>query len=221
MGTISNINRSEAKTWKKVLYGANIWQRCTSIIPGTVTAAQSAHPKLVTTRAQFIVTNEHLVPEYHILKSNCECLAVWCKTGQWATVQASSFLRLFALAPAQTSLGVSAQLMARNVMVTAPQSGIWGMLGYTTTTEVSLISTQPWLLPVIGVVNTAVIGITIHTWHQIKKHKEQWREIEKDLEFNFWSSFWELVNKDIFNHICSYLIEEDISKMEENDGFAQ
>jgi hypothetical protein len=56
-----------------------------------------AAPALVCRRMQFLVDRERegddeLVPEYHVLSVNCECAAVWCKTGKWTTLQALDLL---------------------------------------------------------------------------------------------------------------------------------
>ena len=40
---------------------------------------------LVVERVNFLLENQNLIPPWHALKSNSECLAVWCKTGRWST----------------------------------------------------------------------------------------------------------------------------------------
>ncbi|KAL7521906.1 hypothetical protein ACHAWX_006598 [Stephanocyclus meneghinianus] len=53
---------------------------------------KSDSAKLVLARTHFILENEDLLPPYHIFYSNSECLAVWCKTGRWSTLQAAVYL---------------------------------------------------------------------------------------------------------------------------------
>ena len=42
---------------------------------------------LVLQRVKFLLSNPHLIPEYELLVSNCETVAVWCKTGSFRTHQ--------------------------------------------------------------------------------------------------------------------------------------
>lgn len=42
---------------------------------------------LVLQRVRFLLSNPHLIPEYELLVSNCETVAVWCKTGSFRTHQ--------------------------------------------------------------------------------------------------------------------------------------
>jgi len=53
---------------------------------------QSDSAKLVLARTHFILENEDLLPPYHVFYSNSECIAVWCKTGRWSTLQAAVYL---------------------------------------------------------------------------------------------------------------------------------
>ncbi len=48
--------------------------------------------KLVLSRTHFILEHEDLLPPYHVFYSNSECIAVWCKTGRWSTLQAAVYL---------------------------------------------------------------------------------------------------------------------------------
>jgi len=53
---------------------------------------KSDSAKLVLARTHFILENENLLPPYHVFYSNSECIAVWCKTGRWSTLQAAVYL---------------------------------------------------------------------------------------------------------------------------------
>jgi hypothetical protein len=47
---------------------------------------------VVLQRVKFLLSNPHLIPHYDLLVSNCETVAVWCKTGQFHTHQVSGFV---------------------------------------------------------------------------------------------------------------------------------
>lgn len=53
---------------------------------------KSDSAKLVLARTHFILEHEELLPPYHVFYSNSECIAVWCKTGRWSTLQAAVYL---------------------------------------------------------------------------------------------------------------------------------
>lgn len=89
--------------------------------------------------------NESSLPKYHILYSNSECLAVWCKTGKFSTLQAAVFLHSTAVGNAKSSI----------------------MLG------AGVAATQPWLIPVVGVYAIAAVGMPYYVLNQCKtKWKE-------------------------------------------------
>ena len=72
--------------WHLVKYMANPLE-CVSWRPGTCSAAEPSPPTTILTRVQFLRDCRHLIPDYHILASNCETVAVWCVTGKWETLQ--------------------------------------------------------------------------------------------------------------------------------------
>ena len=47
---------------------------------------------VVLQRVKFLMRNPHLIPEYDLLESNCETVAVWCKTGSFRTFQIAGLL---------------------------------------------------------------------------------------------------------------------------------
>ena len=40
-------------------------------------------PAAVRRRVGFLLRNPHIIPMYSLVECNCECVAVWCKTGRW------------------------------------------------------------------------------------------------------------------------------------------
>ncbi len=86
---------TDTDKWHKVRYQSGFWKRQLNR-SGTVTGARSDPVGLVLARVNFIMQHPEKLPDYHVLHANCECVAFWCKTGNWSTLQASSFLELTA-----------------------------------------------------------------------------------------------------------------------------
>lgn len=80
------------------------------------------------------------LPKYHILYSNSECLAVWCKTGKFSTLQAAVFLHSTSIANAKSSFLLGAGIAA----------------------------TQPWLIPVVGMYAVAAVGMPYYVLKKCK-----------------------------------------------------
>jgi hypothetical protein len=169
---------SKDETWHKVIYNANWWQRQFHRT-GTCTAVSSDPPGLVRARVQFLMDHPHLLPKYDAITANCECVAVWCKTGTWATLQAINWL--FMTAAGQVKSAVTVGSIAAATQVTVPASGFWGWMGYTTT--VPLLTTQPYLLPaIIGYGVITVAAPTLWMLHA-KNHAKRTTEV---LNTAFW-----------------------------------
>jgi len=122
----------------------------------------------------------NLLPPSHLLYANSECIAVFCKTGRWATLQASIFLHSSTVGNVKQTATLAMFLSAQTV--TVPASGFWGFFGGTTT--VSLFTAQPWLVPALVGGGMVYVGIpTLMLW----KAKERWGDTEKKLNHAFWS----------------------------------
>lgn len=175
-------------TWHKVVYQASWWRRHTSR-SGTCTACGSDPPGLVRSRVQFLLDHPTVIPQYNAVHSNCECVALWCKTGTWATLQAASWLACTAASQVKSTLMVSGAAAASQV--TVPAAGLWGYLGYTA--HVSLLSTQPLLLPAIvgyGVVSAGTPAL----W--LAYARKYWKTTTETLNQSFWDAAIE--NPEIF-----------------------
>lgn len=125
-------------------------------------------------------SRSNLLPPHHLLYANSECIAVFCKTGRWSTLQASVFLHTSTFGNAKQTATVAMVLSSQTV--TVPASGFWGWFGGTTT--ISLFSAQPWLVPALVGGGMVYVGLPmLMLW----KAKTRWANTEKRLNDAFWS----------------------------------
>jgi hypothetical protein len=61
-----------ARGWRRIAYADGAPVDCT---------------KVVRRRVEFLLRNPGIIPPYSLVECNCECVAVWCKTGRWTTLQ--------------------------------------------------------------------------------------------------------------------------------------
>jgi hypothetical protein len=87
------IKEQEPSKWHKVKYQANRVE-CVTWRPGTCSAARPCDTQEILLRVQFFHDCRHLLPDYHLLSSNCETVAVWCVTGKWETLQYQQTMKL-------------------------------------------------------------------------------------------------------------------------------
>ena len=66
-----------AKEWRKIEYDES---------------APTSPTEVVRCRVEFLLKHPQFIPSYSLVESNCECVAVWCKTGRWTTLQADNLL---------------------------------------------------------------------------------------------------------------------------------
>jgi hypothetical protein len=155
---VSSSKKTQKNEWYKVQYGANWFQAHVWKRSGTCTPVQSDPPETVLQRVNFLLSQkakaDQLLPQYHAIYANCECVAVWCKTGTWSTLQAASFLSHTAIGQVKGTATIASIAAAQQV--TVPAAGMWGWLGYTT--SVPLMSVQPWILPAVAAYGAVSIG---------------------------------------------------------------
>ena len=182
--TQEGILRTYADTdqWHKVEYQAAWWKR-TVFRAGTCTSVSSDAVGLVLARVNYILRNPEVLPDYHVVNANCECVAVWCKTGRWSTLQASSLLELTAAGQAKSTATLAATAASTQVTVQAPAAGMWGWLGYTTTSQVSWLSLHPIFVPALA--GYAVLSVGIPAALYIRA-RQQWKTITENLKETFW-----------------------------------
>jgi len=161
------------------------------------TTEESKVPKLpksdpayiVLRRVRYLLNNPQELPPHHILFANSECIAVWCKTGRWSTIQASIFLYSSAVGNFKTAVLTSTGVAAATTttMITVPAGGIAGWFGMTTTTTatVSLLSVQPWLIPVLAGYGLVAVGTPMMLAHTARK---KWESATRQLNDGFWSN---------------------------------
>jgi len=85
-GAFRFVKETETTKWHKMKYQANPLE-CITWRPGTCSASKPSKARKILLRVQFLHDCRHLLPEYHLLSSNCETVAVWCVTGKWETLQ--------------------------------------------------------------------------------------------------------------------------------------
>lgn len=174
--------QSDLESWQLVHYQAGWWRRHLNR-SGTCTLVASDPPGLVLARLHFLL--QAYLPSHHFLKANAECVAVWCKTGTWATLQASSLLHVTAAGQVKSATTLAMYASSQTVAITSSAGGFWGYLGYTTTTQVSLLSLHPWILPTI--VGYGVVSIGGPVW-MLHRAKHAWNETTQRLNDEFWQS---------------------------------
>lgn len=133
---IGNFTKSSTKLPSTVSNSGEIKHNATNSTNGakatpTKAIARCDPPLLVLARTRFILEHgESILPPYHILNANSECIAVWCKTGRWSTFQASVYLHSSAIGYGKSTIGLS----------------------------IAAAATQPWLIPAFATMGVAAIG---------------------------------------------------------------
>jgi hypothetical protein len=157
------------KEWKRVEYNVAWTERllrrsgtCSPVIPDTV--------GFVLSRIDFLKENSHVLPRYDELQSNCECVAVWCKTGRYCSLQGTALLGGLAKGSIKATAIAGAGVSTATISV--PCAGVWGWLGYTTT--VPLVTAVPILIPAIIVGGVAAFVPPILVLQRCKK---EWNDV--------------------------------------------
>jgi len=111
---------------------------------------------IVLARCHFLLENETFLPPYHVFYSNSECIAVWCKTGRWSTLQTAVWCATNSVGAAKTSTLTTIGMAAASHIFLAPVVAVGGLL---------------WV--------SAPMVI-------LKKSREKWEEATKKLTQVFW-----------------------------------
>jgi len=84
--------------------------------------------KIVLARAHFLLEyGEEILPPYHVFYSNSECIAVWCKTGRWSTLQTAVYLTGHSVGAAKSSTMATLGVAAAHAMF-APVVAVGGLI---------------------------------------------------------------------------------------------
>ena len=175
---------TDTDKWHKVCYEAPWWKRQV-YRAGTCTGVRSDAIGLVLARVHFILQHPDRLPAYHVIYANCECVAFWCKTGKWSTLQASSFLELTAAGQVKSSTTLAA--VAANTQVTVPAAGIWGSwFGFTS--QVSYLTLHPLVVPALAGYAVVTVGGPAVFYANARG---KWKETSQQLSDAFWDSAME------------------------------
>jgi len=164
---------------------------------------KSDPPAIVLSRVRFLLGDlgRSTLPPHHLLYANSECIAVWCKTGRFSTLQSQIFLHSSALGNAKTATTVALIVGAQTVTVTStvPAAGLWGWLGFTatTTSQVGLLSAQPWLIPLLAGYGIAAVGTP---YLILLQAQGKWEKATSALTDAFWRSATADVYVDAIRH---------------------
>ena len=178
------VYETDPQRWHKVTYEAGFWRQHLQR-GGTATAVRSDPPAVVRARVQFLIrhddnpTKPSLLPPYQAVRANAECVAVWCKTGTWATLQAASWLTTLSAGQVKSTATLAGA--ALTTTVTQPAAGFWGWMGYTTTTP--LLTAQPWLGPALVAYGVVTVGGPALWLAWARRH---WRHWTTTLNEAFW-----------------------------------
>jgi len=183
------VYETDASKWRKVFYNASFLQ-CKFARSGTCTQMPSDPPRIVQARVDFLLTHPSCISFFHSVKSNCEAVALWCKTGQYLTLQAASWLgAATAAGPAKSAVAAAVSFLSSPATIAASAAGIGGEVVGTTTattaTATTLAVSQPLLLPTIaacGLVATAVPAVSLLL---ADRH---WKKTTSSLNQAFWNT---------------------------------
>ena len=117
--------------WRKVHYNNN-----NNNNNNEDAAVTNNSPTIVRRRVEFLLTHPNIIPPYSLIESNCECVAVWCKTGKWTTLQFANIVGVTNMTARFTVAGLSLAMAAETVLAAVLVPGAPLLLGAGVVTEV-------------------------------------------------------------------------------------
>mmetsp|Transcript_24439 Transcript_24439/g.49521 ORF Transcript_24439/g.49521 Transcript_24439/m.49521 type:complete len:291 (-) Transcript_24439:50-922(-) len=132
-------------------------------------------------RAKFLLKHPQVLPKYNPFNANCECAAVWCKTGQWKTLQALTIAGHLAGVGGSVAAGATAFILCNP---TVPAWGVFGVLGFTT--EATALTTLA-AFPAVGVIAAAGVGLVKVCELKRKQRNEKMIEENLNQKFSYWT----------------------------------
>lgn len=172
----------------KVRYNAT---RATRLLSrgGTATCIQPDVSGLIMARVEHLFAHTESLPDYKRLAANDECVAVWCRTGRWVTLQGASMLEL--ISAAQASSAVAAGTVASSMTVTYSMQWMQGMvLVWTVPATVA----YPLLVPLlVGYGLTSLVPLEV-----LRRHRKNWKELTDSMNRAFWALASDDTKQDYF-----------------------
>eukprot|EP00978_Attheya_sp_CCMP212_P012308 scaffold30576_cov52-Attheya_sp.AAC.4 len=98
---------------------------------------------IVLARANYLLEHEHVLPSYHVFFSNSECIAVWCKTGRWSTLQTAVFLASNSFGGAKGATLATLGMAAAHVLL-VPVVAVGGLIWVSAPMMVLNRSKEKW-----------------------------------------------------------------------------
>mmetsp|Transcript_48447 Transcript_48447/g.71800 ORF Transcript_48447/g.71800 Transcript_48447/m.71800 type:complete len:452 (+) Transcript_48447:64-1419(+) len=174
---------------RKVRYSCGVARRILSR-GGTATCVCPDEAGLVVSRVRFLIENPRVLPEHGRLSANDECVAVWCRTGRFCTLQGASILELTSM-----SHGVSSAMLGAVVtQVTAVSKVSLSYMGTSWMLAVPVATAYPYLLPLfVGYKLTGLVPLEI-----MRRNKNKWRVISERMNKDFWARAQEEVKVEYF-----------------------
>lgn len=147
-----------------------------------------ADPKdIVLSRANFLLEQgEEKLPPYHVFYSNSECIAVWCKTGRWSTLQTAVFLSSNAIGGAKSATVATIGVAAAHAIL-APVVAVGGLLWVSAPMVILQKSRQHWEKNTQLMTNlywewapSKVYVCAIEHWSEVGYTSQQQRQLLKE-----------------------------------------
>jgi len=137
---------------------------------------------LVIERTFYLISNPSALPPYHIFFSNSECIAVWCKTGTWSTLQASIFLAILSSKNVATCASVKGFLATTSSASAVHVGGASGLFGTTFASVLAMVSVQPLFIPILAGFGAVTVGMPIAF---LMKSNHVWKVTSENLREGF------------------------------------
>jgi hypothetical protein len=161
---------SSESEWHLVEYNAPRWKTLYYRSGVITTVAASDSPEVVLSRVNFLLVQAEreandtfrssVLPKYHLIFANCECVATWCKTGKWSTLQGASFLAGATLSYGSGTMAFGqASAVSAAAQEAAALASTPGLMGYfTRSSMVPLATSQSWIVPALTAYAAVAVG---------------------------------------------------------------
>mmetsp|Transcript_40187 Transcript_40187/g.82701 ORF Transcript_40187/g.82701 Transcript_40187/m.82701 type:complete len:328 (+) Transcript_40187:665-1648(+) len=133
--------------------------------------------EIVLARANFLLEHgEEVLPPYHVFYSNSECIAVWCKTGRWSTLQTAVFLATNSVGGAKSSTLFTIGIAAAHAVL-VPLAVVGGLIWVSAPMVILKKSKEKW--------EEATLQLTDLFWSSAPPEVfvsaiEQWSDLQEE-----------------------------------------